>query len=1483
MAVIINEIKPLKLFRANKFYYPYDPKHRMLNSAVYLLTPDTESTIKVLNNPAASLNKIAFKSFYTEKNINLFINESGNIGLDKNQYDESDVSLLESFNSSEEPILHEGYLSSNDEYSFFPDLVDEALNEATERTKYGSYNFSSIFKRMLYRSRMKSQKDILNYYKRIKKEVPFIKYTYSNLDLYKNKNIFFDFSYYTKAYFEHIPKGYEVGERGIDLFIGYLSRFLKYSKMNDMYPIKTIVVPVSDWINGQDNPFDYKTKITPISVFWRVLRNRPEVIIEGFKDYTFLFLGNQNCIFTFNPTEFKFSPDYAKFTNLITKIHKEDYSEAEESKTDSRNAILLQLADKLDSSGIHIDNLTGGTEKLTREDLDKNGALSDPESFKDDDVKKAALVNKLGDIADKSTNAEDAQKKLNNPDTDEESEWLKDLLMDLQSDKGIKMSAARVDRMNKSRKEILGKEVDHKTVGELLKEFKENDNIPEEEIPVESIDDSWKHMKFTNFNKTYDIEPDIVAMFMHFQNVTHPMNVISINKENTSTAEDYKDTWTCHYEDAETGKRYTMKLDIPRLINNRFMKLRGNEKTLIGQMMLLPITKTDTDTVQIVSNYSKIFVVLKSPSGFSKSTPVINKICKALNKYTGRKIKIHTGDNRKVCVKYQLPMEFVDMASLFNKIEFPDGSMLNFNMDNLITYPFDRSTLSDEDKKLSDDQLTNKYISCYINEDGKRVPIPNDVPFDQFVLEVLKDHDDSGKLINLYNSASVAKRLMYAEASIMSTRLPVIVLLSYCIGLQKVLDRMGVEYEFSESRPRDVTSYIRFSDGYLGFKNTSIKDTLLLNGLMECDFSDYSIKEINEKDIWLDILDGFGGRIKADGFDNFYDLMFDPITKEICHILHIPDNFVDGLIYACHLLSDNKYIKHADISGNRLRVNEIIVGHLYNVLSRSFGSYRNMIKRNKGTASFSAKITAVIDSILNHDQTSSDLSTSTPLLEVESANKVTFKGLSGMNSERAFSIDKRTYDKSMLGVLGLSTGAASTVGINRQTTIDAGVINKRGFFKARDPKELTNTNTLTVGEALAPLATNHDDPIRSCMAFTQTVQHQMKVKKAMPNLITNGADEALPYLTSNKFSWKFEGKRGVVEEVTDDYIIVKDLDTGKCDYIDTRELIQKNSDGGFFVTIKLTPMPNIKKGMKIKHNDILAYDTQAYSESIGQKGSGSISYNIGTMAKVAIMDTDLGYEDSCVVDADISEAMESEVIIQKDVSLDPNTNVYNLIKIGDKVEEGDPLLVFQDAFEEKEANELIAAIAKDTDTEMLSDLGRKQVHAKVSGTIQDIKIYRTCDMDKLSPTLKKICTAYEGKINKLKNVMRKYDIDKTYTLEATDKLPKEGKLKSVDGVRIEIYIKVKDKFGIGDKLVFYQALKGVNSTIIPRGQEAYTDFRPNEHINAFLTIDGVMARMVTSAISNGLINKIIIELTRQCQEKMGIKWRPIQDILRDTK
>ena len=1484
MSLFLNELQPLKLY-SGTYYYPIDLKDRMKNSIIFLLTPNLDSSVNMLNNEFAAKNKNLFQSYFLEKNVEFIINnkslaESSLISINGEndmQYNKNIADEL-MLDNNDDISINEDMILENDQYSkirsIFPDTVDEILQEglnSTVKTKFGIYNLSNIFRTLLFSERLKNQKDIIQIYDFIKDKVPYINFTFTDPKIYKNRNLFYDWSYYTRIFRKNSEYR---GDKGVDIFFYFVSRYLNDSRFSS-YTKKTVVVPVHDWIFKEIDPLDYNKGINPMSMIYRSLKIYPQRL-DIWKDILFLFVTNRGY-FTFNPNDINASSDSIKFAGLIHNMSTGNYDNSEIITYDSKTAIMNQLADKLSDSGIDITNISGSTSKLSKDDLQKKGLLDNPNLSQDVEVKKAALINKLYSIASRNKNAEETiDGDLDSNADSQESEWLKDLLVDLQSDEGIKMNAARTSRMNKSREELMTKEVKGKTVKQLLDEFKSNESLPTEELPVDSIDDHWKKIKFPTFNQVYDMTADIVAMFYHFTKVTHPMNIVNIKSEDTSTSEDYKTTWTCQYEDAETGKRFTMTLDIPNLIGNRFMKLRGNEKILIGQLMLLPITKTDEDTVQVVSNYNKIFIRRKSPNGLTKSTPIINKLCKALDKYVGMDIKVKPGDNKKLSARYQLPIEFIDIGSLYASIKFKDSSFISFNMKELLNYPIDRSFLPESEKNLPEEDLNRKYMAIYVKS-GKRIPIIDEA-VDLFILRTILEHDNSGNFEKLYNSAAVSKRLMYTEASILNTTMPVAVVLSYTIGLQKLLDRMKVKYTFQEKRPSKGETFLKFMDGYLVYQANSLADSLMLNGLLECDLNGYSVKEINSKDMWLGILDDFGGRIKADGLDNFYDLMFDPITVEICEILNIPSNYVDGLIYASSLLVDNKYNSHSDITSNRLRINEVIVAHLYLVLARAYGQYRNMVKRSKGQASFSTKKSAVIDSILNHDQTSSDLSTLNPLLEAESAAKVTFKGLSGMNSDRAFSLDKRAYDKSMLGIVGLSTGFASTVGISRQLTVDSNVLNKRGFMVARKPDQLDNLNTFSIMEAISPLAINHDDPFRTAMAFTQTSQHQMLVKKSMPMLITTGADEALPYLTSNKFSFKFMGNKGKVLEVTKDYMIIQDMETMEKQFVDLRETIRKNSDGGFYITTKLDP--NAKVGQILKKFDIVAYDKQCYSPAIGSNGNEQqISYNIGTLAKVAVMNTDMGYEDSCVVDDSVSEALASEYCVCKDIDLPANANVYNMVKVGDEVEEGQPLLVFQESFDEKEANELLLSLS--LDNEELSDLGRKQVRSKITGKIQDIKIFRTVDTEKLSPTLSKVVKDYESNINKLKNVMAKNKIDKEYTLEPTYKLPQEGKLKNVEGIRIEFFIKIRDKFGIGDKLVFSQALKGVNSYIIPKGKEAYTDFRPTEHVNAFLTISGVMGRMVGSTPLQGLGNKLMIELARKCQETLGIKWKTLQEIYKE--
>ena len=203
-------------------------------------------------------------------------------------------------------------------------------------------------------------------------------------------------------------------------------------------------------------------------------------------------------------------------------------------------------------------------------------------------------------------------------------------------------------------------------------------------------------------------------------------------------------------------------------------------------------------------------------------------------------------------------------------------------------------------------------------------------------------------------------------------------------------------------------------------------------------------------------------------------------------------------------------------------------------------------------------------------------------------------------------------------------------------------------------------------------------------------------------------------------------------------------------------------------------------------------------------------------------------------------------------------------------------MIFQNSFDEKDANALLKSI---TDTDYVSDLGRIKVKSKYTGVVNDIRIYRTCEFDDMSDSLKQIVGDYERQINATKRLYKKYDIPGINQLPPTQKISDTGLMKNnPDGVKIVFYIKYNDKMSVGDKVVAQSANKGIVKYIFPEGKEPFSEFRPNEKIHALFAARSFNARMVTSVWTSGLINKVLIELDRKVKDIMGIDYKSIEDM-----
>ena len=331
-----------------------------------------------------------------------------------------------------------------------------------------------------------------------------------------------------------------------------------------------------------------------------------------------------------------------------------------------------------------------------------------------------------------------------------------------------------------------------------------------------------------------------------------------------------------------------------------------------------------------------------------------------------------------------------------------------------------------------------------------------------------------------------------------------------------------------------------------------------------------------------------------------------------------------------------------------------------------------------------------------------------------------------------------------------------------------------------------------------------------------------------------------------------------------------DYNDGKKDYINLDEQTMKNSDGGFYITLQLKT--DKKVGDKFKTGEILAWDKKSFSKTIGQR---QLSYNTGALCKVAVMSTEDGFEDSGTCSEWLSETMGSDIVLMKPIVLPCSTNILSICKKGQKIREGEPLLIFQNAFDDEDANLLLKTLSVDDGD--ITTIGRSVVKSKVTGEITDIKIYRTCEIKDMSESLQKIVKGREREVQKLKSIAAVAESDVQF--DSVGKMNATGKMKNAENsVLIEFYMKYHDRMGAGDKCLAEVSNKNIIMQIYPDSDAPYTDFRPDEAIDDITSASSLDGRIITSPIKTGALNKALIELQRQCAEIYGEKWLNIHEI-----
>ena len=446
----------------------------------------------------------------------------------------------------------------------------------------------------------------------------------------------------------------------------------------------------------------------------------------------------------------------------------------------------------------------------------------------------------------------------------------------------------------------------------------------------------------------------------------------------------------------------------------------------------------------------------------------------------------------------------------------------------------------------------------------------------------------------------------------------------------------------------------------------------------------------------------------------------------------------------------------------------------------------------------------------------------------------------------------------------MSSPNSANIGINRQLTADPKIESVRGYTSPSGPDtEYDDLQLASFSELLTPGTVTRDDAIRTAIACSQS-SHIIAVDDAQPALISNGVDEIVPaYLTDN-FSVVAEDD-GSVLEISDGYMIVQ-YKNGNKQAINVGD---KYADtvNGFYVDNKLTP--NFEAGNKFKKNDVLAYHEKFMTKDC----DGVVRFNIGPLAKVAFTGVYSTYEDAGLITTKMSKRCATRITAKEIVKINAMDDIDSVIKVGEEVEIGDPLVVFGlGDTGDKAVDDFLKAFQSSKDgSNSLLDNAKRVIKAKHAGKVVDVKMYTIKSLDRLSPSLFDLFDNYFKENRMKRRILDKYDkSNSVYKLGTLCDLPIEPlKGSSIKGITcdvlIEIYIEHDDEASVGDKLAVYAASKQVLSEVVPEGLEPYAESRPDEEISIFVAPASVLKRMIPSVVVTASANKVLIELKRKIQ------------------
>lgn len=650
-------------------------------------------------------------------------------------------------------------------------------------------------------------------------------------------------------------------------------------------------------------------------------------------------------------------------------------------------------------------------------------------------------------------------------------------------------------------------------------------------------------------------------------------------------------------------------------------------------------------------------------------------------------------------------------------------------------------------------------------------------------------------------------------------------------------------------QPNDI--HIRFADRVLHFNRYPLQKSLIVAGLANYDLTSYSMSEFEGKDVYFRILADEGTSTNyLKGIDDFYDLFIDNITYSVLKMMKEPTNVRDLLIRCAVLLSTTDHLPPSSGLNHRIRGYEQFAAILCNEMSRSFANFRS----HKGLGNkFTINPDAVYLRIIQN-ATMLPAELGSPMEDMKLKAEVSYAGIGGRTAE-SFVVNDRRFDESDTGVIGEATvdngkaGMAATLSYNPNIKGTLGIVQPTEDKNKIEPSQLWTTTALVF-----PCSTN-DDTKRINFINIQS-SHLVPVKQYDRLRVRTGYERIVAHRCSRIFAGVAE-EDGKVTKIDDKAKLVEvTYKSGRKDVFTFGESYTEFQS--FEVTNRVAL--DVKMGQSFKKGDIITHNTDYFHKD---HDTGQVDFSIGSLANVALIESDATTEDSCEISERLSKKLTMYPTNERVVVLSAKSLVHYCAKVGDHVIPTDNLMIFE------ESPMTQSMFTADDDTlSMIADLNKATPHANHQGEIVKIDAYYGCEIKDMSPTLQPIVkAAVDEKIrrSKLASETDKADEYPTSSIIAKDSKYK-GTMFTEDTVMLIFHIKEAIPHGTGDKLVLCNQLKCTCCGVFPK--KLYTE--SGVEVDVLFSARAMNKRIVLSAPLTGIASRILERVEDDiCKEWFG--------------